>query len=261
MPYGKAGKSGIVVNAGENYGDYRFTLRERLGYGSVGVFLYLGVDFLLYRSRILLLLLPICMIPYFRWVKARLISKRKQRLLESFQSAAAAFVVALRTGYAAENALAECAGDLERMMGQEDILVRELRYMQAQTALSVPLEELFADLGKRSGLEDIENFAQVFTVGKRTGGNVGEILSNAADQLRQKLEVQKDIQVQVASRRMEQTVMSLVPWGIILYLNVTSPGYMDVLYGTLAGRVVATVCLALYLLSWFWGRKITEIEV
>ena len=117
------------------------------------------------------------------------------------------------------------------------------------------------DLGERSGLEDIQNFAQVFAIGKRTGGNIGEILSNAVDQLRQKLEVQKDIQVQIASRRMEQTVMSLVPWGIVLYLNVTSAGYMDVLYRTAAGRMVATVCLVLYLVSWLWGRRITEIEI
>lgn len=249
------------MKKGEDYGNYRFAIGEILGYGGAGILLYLAADFLLYRSLALLLLLPVYLVFYFLWVRARLIHRRKQQLLERFQPAAAAFVVALRAGYAAENALAECAGDLERMAGERDALVKELRYMQAQAALSVPLEELFADLGERSGLEDIRNFAQVFAIGKRTGGNMGEILSNAADQLRQKLEVQKDIQVQAASRRMEQTVMSLVPWGIILYLNVTSPGYMDVLYVTWAGKAVATVCLAIYLLSWFWGRKITEIEV
>lgn len=261
MPYRKAGKGGTAVRTGEDYGNYRFAVGEILGYGGAGILLYLAVDFLLYRSKALLLLLPVFLFFYFRWIRTRLIRRRKQQLLERFQPAAEAFVVALRTGYAAENALTECADDLERIAGEKDVLVKELRYMQAQAALSVPLEELFADLGERSGLEDVRNFAQIFAIGKRTGGNMGEILSNAADQLRQKLEVQKDIQVQAASRRMEQTVMSLVPWGIILYLNVSSPGYMDVLYATGAGKAVATVCLAVYLLSWFWGRKITEIEV
>lgn len=261
MPYRKTGKGKPAVKAGEDYGNYHFTPGERLGYGGMGILIYLAVDLLLYRSRVMLAFLPVCGVPYFRWIKARLIRKRRRQLLEQFQPAAAAFVVALRAGYAAENALTECADDLERMVGNKDILVKELRYMQARSALSVPLEELFADLGERSGLEDIQNFAQIFAIGKRTGGNMGEILSNAADQLRQKLEVQKDIQVQITSRRMEQTVMSLVPWGIILYLNVTSPGYMNVLYSTLAGRAVATLCMVIYLLSWLWGRKLTEIEV
>ena len=261
MPYSKIGKGKSVVKAGEDYRSYRFTLGESLVYGGMGILLYLAADFLLYRSRGLLLFLPVFMVPYFRWIKARLTHRRRHQLLERFQSAAMAFVVALRSGYAAENALAECAGDLERMAGSEDIMVKELRYMQTQITLSVPLEVLFTDLGERSGLEDIRNYALVFAIGKRTGGNMGEILANAADQLQQKLEVEKDIQVQVTSRRMEQTVMSMVPWGIILYLNVSSPGYMDVLYSSTPGKAVATVCLAVYLLSWFWGRKITEIEI
>lgn len=260
MPQGKTGKGGPVVRAGKDYKKYRFTLAEGFAYCGLGVFLYLAVDALLYRSVEALIFLPVFMALYLYRVKTQLIRKRQRQLLERFQPAVASFVVALRAGYAAENALAECAGDLERMAGSDDPLVKEFRYMQAQTALSVPLEELFADLGERTGLEDIQNFAQIFAIGKRTGGNIGEILSNAADQLRKKTELQKDIQVQISSRQMEQTVMSLVPWGILLYLNVASPGYMDVLYDTLMGKAAATICLALYLLSWFWGRKVTEIE-
>jgi len=254
-------KSKLAVKTGSDYRIYRFTFREALGCGALGMVVFLVADYLLYRSVWLLIFLPIFLVPYFRWVKRQRIRQRRQQLLVCFLPLASAFVVALRAGYAAENALSECITDVERIAGSRDLLVMELRYMQAQTALSVPLEELFMDLGERSGLEDIQNFAQVFAIGKRTGGNIGEILSNAVDQLRQKLEVQKDIQVQIASRRMEQTVMSLVPWGIVLYLNVTSAGYMDVLYRTAAGRMVATVCLVLYLVSWLWGRRITEIEI
>ena len=96
MPYSKTGKGGPVVKAGVDYGNYRFTPAESLGYAGLGVFLYLTADFLLYRSLILLFLLPVFLIFWFYRIKAGLIHKRRQQLLERFQSAATAFVVALR---------------------------------------------------------------------------------------------------------------------------------------------------------------------
>ena len=62
-------------------------------------------------------------------------------------------------------------------------------------------------------------------------------------------------------RQMEQRIMSIVPWGILLYLRATSAEYMAVLYTSTAGRGVMTVCLGLYLVAWFWGKQITDIQV
>ena len=42
-------------------------------------------------------------------------------------------------------------------------MVEELRYIESQQHVSVPLEELFLDFGERSQVEDIENFHLFFT--------------------------------------------------------------------------------------------------
>ena len=52
--------------------------------------------------------------------------------------------------------------------------------MRAQLHVSVPVEELFMDLGKRSGVEDIENFAAVFYTAKRTGGDMTQVIQKVA---------------------------------------------------------------------------------
>ena len=44
--------------------------------------------------------------------------------------------------------------------------MEEFRYIESQQHVSVPLEELFLDLGERSQVEDIENFASVFYTAK-----------------------------------------------------------------------------------------------
>ena len=172
-----------------------------------------------------------------------------------------AYVVALRAGYSAESALSECCRDMKKLAGEKDPMVGELMYMQVQLGVGVPVEKLFLDLADRSGVEDIRECARVFAAGKRRGGELDRILTTTVRHMKQKQETEKDIMAEIASRKMEQNIMSLVPLGILLYLKLTSPDYMAVYYTTAAGKVMMTGCLVLYLLSWFWGRRITAINV
>lgn len=226
-----------------------------LGTGS-----YLAGDFLLYRSTWVLLGLPAFLGIFCIQAEREYTKRRMQRFREHFLILLSSFVVSLRAGYAAENAIEECRQDLIRSTGVRSDLVQELSFMKKQLLVNVPLEKLFADLGERSGQEAVQNFAEVFAIGKRSGGNLEEILSLTFMHLRQQMEMQKDIEAETASRRMELKVMSLVPWGMLLYLELTSPSYMEVLFTTTAGRITATAALLLYMGAFLWGRRITGIE-
>ncbi len=243
------------------YDTYRLSLKELLSYSLAGLLAYSLGSLLLYDSLWPLLLFPPVLAVYLKLVGKYCAGRRRRKLLELFLPAAEAFVVALRAGYSAETALRESRKDIQRLAGKEQDMVKELLYMENQMGVSVPLEQLFLDLARRSGLEDVEDFAQVFAAGKRTGGDLDGILSRTIGHMKQKQETRRDIEAEVASRQMEQRIMSLVPWGILLYLRLTSPTYMAVLYEGLIGRVVMTVCLGIYLVSWFWGKKITDIQV
>ena len=49
--------------------------------------------------------------------------------------------------------------------------------------------------------------------------------------------------------------MNVLPFLIILYIDITSDGFLDVMYQTLTGRIIMTVCLLLIGIScWFSGR-------
>ena len=56
-------------------------------------------------------------------------------------------------------------------------------------------------------------------------------------------------------------IMSLMPAGIILYLKLTSPGFLEVLYGNPFGILAMSLCLGIYGLSYWLGRRIVDIEV
>ena len=79
--------------------------------------------------------------------------------------------------------------------------------------------------------------------------------------LGEKIRVQREIEVCISGKRMEQMIMSLVPGGMILYIQLTSQGFMDVLYHNVFGGLVMTGCLILYLFSFWMGRKIVRISI
>ena len=57
--------------------------------------------------------------------------------------------VAVQAGYSVENAVSACTRDMERLYEPDSDIVKEFRYIESQQRVSVPVEELFFDLGER----------------------------------------------------------------------------------------------------------------
>ena len=87
------------------------------------------------------------------------------------------------------------------------------------------------------------------------------IIQNVTRMLSDKIDVKKEIQATLAAKKYEQLIMSLMPAGIILYLRLASPGFLDVLYGNLLGAGIMSVCLGIYACAWWLGVRIVDIEI
>ena len=55
--------------------------------------------------------------------------------------------------------------------------------------------------------------------------------------------------------------MVCMPLVITLYLRLTSPEYIDVLYGNVMGIIVMTICLLIYAAAVMLAQKITDINI
>ncbi len=247
--------------AGEGPVDYRdaaLTRLRKLRIFAEGILLCMGLNYLFYESWAAFI--PMLPIPYlyYRWKESQAAAQRRQRLSRQFKDALTSLSVSVQAGYSLENAILGARKDLERIYSPEEEICREFRYFASQLRISVPAEELFGDLGRRSGAEDIRNFASVLWAAKRTGGDTGKILQRCAQMVGDKIDVQQEIEASVAAKQMEQMVMSFMPAAIIVYLKVTSPGFLGVLYGNTAGVCIMTGCLAVYFGAWVLGKKITE---
>ena len=65
----------------------------------------------------------------------------------------------------------------------------------------------------------------------------------------------------IASNKLEFEIMCAVPFVIILYMKMTFGDFLNVLYGNMAGVIVMTVCLCVYIAAYCIGRRIIRIEV
>ena len=196
-----------------DYRVYHFTKREAVRYAGEASALCLLVNLLCYRSWWALAMFFVVPPLYFRHKKKYLIERRKKRLNYAFKDALASLSVALKAGYSMENAIAECIRDLRNIYEEHDPILQEFLYLQSQLSVSVPIEQLLSDFGNRCDVEDIRNFAGVYGIAKRSGGNLSRILQDAARTLNDRIEVQKEVEACVAAKKMEQTIMSVVPAG------------------------------------------------
>lgn len=233
-----------------DYHEYHYSPREHMRYFAEAVLLILLVSYLFYHSVIAVALI-VPFYPVFLKIRAkRLLQAQKQELCLQFKETISSVAVALNAGYSVENAWREAKGEIAQMYGEKALMVQELQHLLAHLAMNVPLEELLYDFALRSDIEDVISFCQVFFFAKRSGGDFIGIIRTTADRIGQKIELQRQLAADLAARRLESRIMNVVPLVILLYLNLTSPGYFDVLYGNASGVCIMSVCLGMYLLAY-----------
>lgn len=241
-----------------DYEHYSFTLKELARYGAEGMGLGSFLVWLCYRSLYAAPLAPAFALLYLHLKKKELIRSRRLDLNWHFRDFLSALHTSLAAGYSLENGIRAAAGDMIRLYGREDVLSVELAAMIRQMEYQRPCEELFRNMGMRSGLEDLQSFGEVIAIAKRSGGNLNRILENTRRNLTEKIDTAKEIQAGQASREYEQKLMSVMPAAIILYVQLIFPDLLKPLYHTVQGVLVMTASLALYGAALFLGRYLLQ---
>ncbi len=245
----------------QKYDTYLFSAKEYMMLTLEVLGISLLFNYLFFRSMWgLLLIFPVGWLCFSK-EKKRKLEKLRQTLHYHFKEAVSAIHTSVLSGHSLENSVKEAYLELEKAYGKSDVMVQELHMMCNQISLKIPVEELFADLGSRSKIDDIITFAHVIRIAKRTGGNLNQILQATWNTLSEKIETRQEIDAQLAAKKFEQNIMSLMPACIILYLQLTMPSFLLEMYTTSVGRIVMTFSLILYAAAYLLGSKIVDIEV
>lgn len=191
---------------------------------------------------------------YYRQRK-RKHSLNRQRLLE-FKECVLSVAGSLKAGYAVENAFEESISDIEVMYGSECYMLKALEALRRGLRNNETLENLLQDMARQSGLEEIREFAEVFAIAKRNSGNIPDTIELYSKIISGKLELEAELQTLLAAKQLEQRVMNVMPFFIVLYLEYSNPGYFDMMYHSLFGVAMMTLCLGVYLCAFGLSEKI-----
>lgn len=238
-----------------------FSKREKIfcSIQAVLVTLFLGLFF--YRSFWMAFPMVPAGLFYLTLLEQKKEREKNERLRGEFKEAILSVAANLRAGYAVENAFLEAFQEMKSLYGKDAAICRELYKIVQGLANRIGIESLMRRFAETSKLTEIQEFADIFAIAKRSSGNLTQIIYEAVETISEKIDVEREIQVLISGKRLEQNIMSCVPFAIALYVSITSAGYFDVLYTTPAGRVIMTVCLGIYIAAYVMGRKITEIQV
>lgn len=244
-----------------DYRQYSFLWKERIRMLAEYAVLSGSFAYLFYRSWAVMAALWLFYPFYRKRKKNQMIKKRQDILCREFKDSIQCAAASMAAGYSIENAFREAYAEMRLQYGPDSLMTEELRYMNSCLSLNIPLEKLLYDFANRSGLEDVRSFCEVFVFAKRSGGDFIQIIRLTAARISEKNELMEAIQTEISGKRMEQKVMNLMPIFILLYVDVTFGGYLDVLYHNILGILVMTACLTVYLAAYLLSEKIMAIHI
>lgn len=245
----------------QDYHKYRYSTKELIRYLLEWAVVSIALGYLFYQHLIgILLLFPISIL-YLRRKRHALIKERKWKLNLEFMDGIQALSAALEAGYSAEHAMEEAVRDLLHIYSENSMIIKEFNYMVNQVHMNIPIERALEDFGKRSGVEDIRNFSEVFKTAKRTRGDMLQIIKISRDIICDKIEVKREIVTMISAKRLEANIMRVIPLLILAYLMLSSPDFLKPMYHNPFGILLMSIFLLFYFFAFLMIDRIVSIEI
>ena len=244
-----------------DYNSYRFSVSEWLKYSFLAVLVVAIGSYIFYKSIIIFsVLFPLCFL-YPNLKRKELIAEKKRRLVVEFKEAIMILSSLLNAGYSLENSVKEALVELKLLYAKDNLIIKEFEYINQLIYMNISVERAFDDLAYRSHSEDIRSFAKVLRIAKRSGGELESIIAHTVGVIGDKVRIKEEIITMTTAKRFEQNVMNIFPLFIVLYIDISSPGFFNIMYTTVIGRACMSIGLIVYLFAIYISKRLLNIEV
>lgn len=189
------------------------------------------------------------------------IQKRKTRLRVQFFDLLEAMSVAMRAGNPMLKALESAREDLMMIYQETSDIIVELDVIILKFNNAVPLSKSFSDFAERSGLEDIESFASIYATIEGKSSRADEIIRETQQIIADKMEIEMEIETIMTAAKSEVNIMLFMPLVILGVIGYAGAGFMDTIYTTTVGKIVATGGLIVFIISFILARKFSNVKV
>ncbi len=189
-----------------------------------------------------------------------LIEKQQKEISHQFRDMLDSLTTSLGSGKNISDSFISVYSDLKIQYDSDAFILKELEVIISGIHNNIAIEDVLDDFGKRSGNEDIKSFANVFRISYRKGGNIKDIIRNTQEILSYKMNIAEEIETLVASNKTEQNIMVVMPIILVGTIKLMSPEFAAN-FVTPAGLISTTVGLITFVIAYFVGKQILNIEI
>lgn len=251
-------KRGIMGNA-DDYHIYSLSLIEKIqGFliGGLGAAVVLYIFFTsIFLSLIALVAVGIKAIPIYQ---NYLLRKRRKNLLFQFKDMLESLTSSYSAGKNTRDAFIDSLNDLRNMYGDDGDIVKELKLIVSGMDNNINVEVLLMDFAARSGLNDVESFANVFEVSLRQGADIKNIITSTRDIISDKVDIELEMNTMLAGNKNELNVMMLMPLILCLSLRGMSG---DTFGNSMTNIMAKLVAIGIFIGAYIMGQKVTDIKL
>lgn len=190
----------------------------------------------------------------------QIIDKKRNDLKLQFRELLDALATSLGSGKNVVDSFKSAYDDLRIIYSDETAVIKELAIILDGMNNNVDIEVSLKDFAIRSGIADIESFANVFETCYRKGGNIRDVIKNTQQILSEKMEVEMEIQTIVSGSANEQMIMTVLPIALIAIIKFMSPEFSSN-FTTPVGLISTTIAVGLFIAAHFVGKAVLKIKI
>ncbi len=250
---------GLIGDA-TDYSIYIPNSKEKVLWFVIALIASGAVLYLFYENIFVSLIVgALCGVAFIPIRTKQMITKRRQKLSLQFRELLDALSTSIGAGKNVQDAFQGAIEDLANQFTHEADIVKELEIICAGMYNNIAIENLLMNFADRSGVEDIANFANVFSTCYRKGGNINQVIKNTAEIIGDKIEIKMELQTMVSGQKNEMNIMLVMPVIFIVVMKSMGGGLIDL--SSAIGLLSTTGALVIFVLAYFAGQWITNIKL
>lgn len=188
----------------------------------------------------------------------QLAEKRRDVLRRQFRDMLESLTASLAANSTVKDAFDTAYTDMKMQYSDDAMIVQELDQFRRAGQINVTLDVMMDDFAKRSGVEEIQDFNNVFQVCYGPGGNMSRVIHQTHDIICERMEVEDEIQAKIHANETELNVIMVAPVLMVALMRSTNATFAQNLASPV-GVAAVTAALVMFVGAYIWGQKIIAV--
>ncbi|OJV64615.1 MAG: hypothetical protein BGO41_13505 [Clostridiales bacterium 38-18] len=164
----------------------------------------------------------------------------------------------LSLGYGFESSITSISKDINFDHNYSSKCIHQLNNA---IQIGIEREVIYQRLYSYYPISECSLYIKMIRAAKVSGANLNRITDVTLDKLHMKYKVKNEVKTILYQKVLEQNILSLAPIFIILFIDNTSRGYLDIMYTTIVGRITMTFAFILIFIMNLVAKRIVNFEV